>query len=169
MTRVSDALQRFRLSPNLGQNDNILRSVSSVFPPAALGEVESTWNVGAISDDVVSLWRASRTARLFEDTEYGQWGLVLLDPQVSLQRTKAERAARPYDFRDDDIVIGEFLGDQDLLVVAPSEFGSRRVLVALPLDSRDDWFGAAEDLGEFLDSYFAARGSKYWERAAASS
>jgi len=35
-------------------------------------------------------------------------------------------------------VIGEFLGDQELLVLAPSEIDRGHVLVALPLDDRTD-------------------------------
>ena len=66
--------------------------------------------------------------------------------------------------RPDDIVLGEFLGDQELLVLAPSETGRRRVLIALPLDSRADWLGAAPDVGEFLGRYFDSAGDKYWER-----
>jgi hypothetical protein len=61
-------------------------------------------------------------------------------------------------------VLGQFLGDQELLVLAPSETARRRVLIALPLDSRADWFGAAPSLGSFLAKYFDAVGDKYWER-----
>jgi hypothetical protein len=61
-------------------------------------------------------------------------------------------------------VLGEFLGDQELLVLAPSETGRRRILIALPLDSRADWLGAAQDLGEFLERYFDHASAKYWER-----
>jgi hypothetical protein len=116
-----------------------------------------------VPDEVTDLWSATRAARLFEDADYGQWGLILLDPQASRQRTEAERAERPQDMRDDDIVVGEFLGDQELLVFAPSEGGLRRVLIALPLDARTEWFGVASDLAQFLVSYFDARGDKYWE------
>jgi hypothetical protein len=71
---------------------------------------------------------------------------------------------RPLDFRSDDVVVGEFLGDQELLVLSPSEAGLRRVLIALPLDARSEWFGAATSLVDFLDKYFGAGGSKYWEQ-----
>jgi hypothetical protein len=77
---------------------------------------------------------------------------------------KQEHAARPADLRPDDVVLGEFLGDQELLVLGPSEAGQRRILVVLPLDGRDDWLGAAQDLGGFLDRYIDHAGDKYWER-----
>jgi hypothetical protein len=76
-------------------------------------------------------------------------GLALLAPSARAARTAQERAARPAEPRPDDIVLGEFLGDQELLILAPSEAGPRRILIALPLDRRADWFSAAQDLGEF--------------------
>jgi hypothetical protein len=63
-------------------------------------------------------------------------------------------------------VIGEFLGDLDLLVLAPGERGDRRVLVALPLDPRADWYGVGASLGDFLVAYADADGDKWWERSA---
>jgi len=32
------------------------------------------------------------------------------------------------------------------------------------LDSRTEWFGAAQSIGLFLDQYFDHVGDKYWER-----
>ncbi len=60
-------------------------------------------------------------------------------------------------------MLGEFLGEQELLIVAPSETGRRRILIALPLDSRAGWLGVAQDLGEFLERYVVHAGGKYWE------
>lgn len=110
--------------------------------------------------DVLETWSVARGARLFEDVDFGQWGLKILSPADSAARTTAERVARPDEYKQDDIVLGEFLGDQDLLVV---EGSSGAVLVAMPLDSRRDWWPAASGVGEFLERYVAAEGSKYWE------
>lgn len=163
MSKSYDALERFRLAPDARPADSPFRLVSSISGPAAPGEVATAWRGRIVPGEVIDLWSATRAARLFEDEDYGQWGLLLLEPQASRQRTEAERSERPQDFRDDDIVIGEFLGDQELLVLAPSEVGLRRVLIALPLDARAEWFGVASDLALFLLSYFDARGEKYWE------
>jgi len=113
--------------------------------------------------ELIDLWSICRQARLFEDVDYGQWGLVLLDPMASAARSARERATRPLEFKDDDVVIGEFLGDQELLVLAPSEDGRRQVIVALPLDPRADWLPAGTNLGEFFDTYFVVGGRKFWE------
>lgn len=162
---AAEALDRFRAqpSPTEGSATNPFKLMSTLDAPAAAAEVEEAWPSG-VPAEVADLWSASREGRLWEDVEYGQWGLSFLSPSASAQRTGLERSARPSDVRPDDVVIGEFLGDQELLVFAPSESGLRRVLVALPLDERSDWFGAAGDLGEFLDLYFESAGDKFWER-----
>lgn len=163
MLTVSDALERFQRTPSISRVGHPFRLVSSISPPASLDEIERSWPTRKVPEEVSGLWRASRAARLFEDLDYGQWGLALLDPQASKERTEAERTSRPQEFRPDDVIIGEFLGDQELLVFAPSEVSVRRVLIALPLDPRSEWFGAAADLVQFLDGYFRAGGNKYWE------
>lgn len=86
MSRVSDSLERFR-----GRSGSQFRLVSSVSPSAATGQVEAVWQARQLPDDVAGLWSASRSARLFEDADYGQWGLVLLDPQASRQRRGTRR------------------------------------------------------------------------------
>jgi hypothetical protein len=103
---------------------------------------------------------------LFEDVDYGQWGLVLLSPTASARRTAEQRARRPDAYRSDDVVIGEFLGDLELLVMAPSEAGNRRILVALSLDDRHDWYPAGSSLAQFLEKYLRSHGDKYWESPA---
>lgn len=166
MSAVRQTLERFRQepSPQRSRTNNPFRLVSTLFGPASPGEVEAAWRGLVLPDDVVDLWATCRGARLFEDIDYGQWGLVILDPATSAARTAQERASRPSDVMHDDIVLGEFLGDQELVIVAPSEAGDRRVMIALPLDSRSDWTGVAHSLGNFLQAYFVAAGDKYWEQ-----
>jgi hypothetical protein len=136
------------------------RLACSLSPPAAAGEVEGAWGSRDVPDDARLLWATSRESRLFEDVEYGQWGLVLLSPAASAARTAVFRSGRPRDAEPGDVVIGEFRGDLDVLVLAP---GSGRVLVALPLDRRSDWYDVAGSLAGFLDRYRAGMGEKYWE------
>lgn len=163
---LPEVLERYRQqpSPPPGSSENPFTLRSIVEGPAATSEVEEAWRDHVLPSEAISLWAACRTARLFEDQDYGQWGLILLDPAASAARTAREREERPSEFHSDDIVVGEFLGDQELLVLAPSETGQRRMLVALPLDSRTEWFGAAQSIGLFLDQYFDHVGDKYWER-----
>jgi hypothetical protein len=132
----------------------------SVEPGPALGDAGV-----AMPTSLAEFWNATAGARLFEDKRYGQWGLVLLSPQDARARTRAFADERRRDALFGDLVAGEFLGDQDLLFIrcdpASEDFG--RVQVAMPLDSRDDWYDAAPDLGTFLEQYERAQGAKYWE------
>ncbi|MGQ0847179.1 MAG: hypothetical protein ACT4QF_23920 [Sporichthyaceae bacterium] len=130
-------------------------------------EIESAAWRGTDHAELRALWSASREAWLFEDVEYGQWGLHVLNPAASASRTAVERAGRPGELRADDVVVGEFLGDSELLVYAPSEAGERRWLIALPLDVRTDWYAAGASVTEVLVRLLRADGEKYWERASA--
>ncbi len=168
MSSVSSALQRFRdqPAPPEGVSGNPFKLSSTLHEPATASEVEEAWPSRRLPAQLVEAWSSTREANLFEDVDYGQWGLVLLSPTASAERTSKELQARPATYRTDDLVIGEFLGDQELLVLAGSEGGGGQVLVALPLDDRADWYVVAEDLAEFLASYFRHAGEKFWESPA---
>lgn len=165
MSRLSETLSEIRAwdEPQNVPSDNPFKLSCSLSGPAEMSEIRTAWDEEELPSEVIGLWQVSREARLYEDVEYGQWGLVLLSPERSANRTRLERDTRPEDFRADDVVVGEFLGDQDLLVLAPSEQGDRRVLVALPLDGRNLWYSAGRCMEDFLTRYVEAGGDKYWE------
>ena len=166
---VAEALYALRAysEPRDGLGDNPFKLACSFDEPATGPEIASAWPGVDVPHELVRAWLTSRQSRLFEDVDYGQWGLVLLSPAAAAQRTARERAHRSGAYRSEDMVIAEFLGDQDLVVVAPSESDPRRrVLIALPMDDRPDWCGAASSVAEFLDRYLRAFGDKYWEQPA---
>jgi hypothetical protein len=109
-------------------------------------------------------WTEVATARLFEDQEYGQWGLEILDPTRSLEVTARYGEERQRDSSHGDLVVGQFLGDSDLLIVrcdpVADDFGA--VLVALPLDPRVDWDVAGSSFAVFLEKYVTSGGEKFW-------
>ncbi len=125
--------------------------------------VISQW-VSACPSDLADFWTIASTARLFEDISYGQWGLEILDPQAAATATKKYQSRRHEDFLAGDLVIGKFLGDSDLLIIrcdpACSDFGS--ILVALPIDRRNEWYKVADSLSSFLDIFIKASGDKVW-------
>ena len=86
-------------------------------------------------------------------------------PEASAARTARELADRPRDIKRDDIVVGEFLGDLQLLALEPNPSGGVRALIALPLDGREDWPIAGESLSEFLVTYFGNNGKMFWDPA----
>lgn len=165
MSGVAAAIDAFRdhLPPPEGSTDNPFKLSSTVDEPATAAEIAQAWPGHRLPEQLLEAWSTARQARLFADTEYGQWGLVLLSPAASAERTETELRARSGEYHSGDVVIGEFLGDQELVVLADANGGAGRVLIARPLDDRADWDVAAVDLGEFLQSYFARAGDKYWE------
>ncbi|MGH2681836.1 MAG: hypothetical protein ACRDIX_01225 [Actinomycetota bacterium] len=138
---------------------NSLRLACRLAKPADADEIAEAWSDQELPPGAEDLWLTCRDADLFVDVDYGQWGLKLLSPTASAARSARERDARRADFREGDVIIGEFLGDQDLVVIDDSG----RVLVALPLDGRADWPRPAVSLAEFLSDYVSANGAKYWE------
>lgn len=158
LSEVFAALTSWEQPPG---GDNPFKLSCRVDPGASADEIASA----SESEDLRELWSTSRESWLFEDAEYGQWGLHLLRPAESAARTSAERAQRSDDLRPDDVVLGEFLGDAELLVYAPSEVGGRRYLIALPLDPREDWYAAGASAVEVLERLRDANGDKYWERS----
>lgn len=113
-----------------------------------------------VPESIAELWSQVEEARLFEDKQYGQWGLVLL----SFERAKA-RTAEYYDERqrdaiDGDLIVGEFLGVSDLLLVRSdrraADFG--QIIVVDPLDRRADWCAVGSSLASFLERFERAEG-----------
>jgi hypothetical protein len=149
---VGEALNTFGayIEPRDGLGDNPFKLACSFDEPASAAEIAAAWPGGEVPEELVQAWSTSRQSRLFEDVDYGQWGLVLLSPEGAAQRTDQERAQRAGAYRADDVVIGEFFADQELVVLAPSE-ADHRVLIALPMDDRPDRPVAAGSLAEFLD------------------
>ncbi len=158
---IPDVLTSFDAFAELrdGVGSNPFKLVCTRTAPASLEEIEACWSDG-LSVELRQLWLTSRTARLFEDIEYGQWGLALLSPEEAAARTLEFRTARSHDAMPADIVCGEFLGDSDLLILSGDGDG---ILVALPLDPRSDWYHPAPTLWSFLAKYREALGEKYWE------
>ncbi|MBN9388290.1 MAG: SMI1/KNR4 family protein [Chloroflexi bacterium] len=115
--------------------------------------------------DLTRLWNRTAGLVLFQDITYGQWGLVLWTPDQVLIRHKEKLALHSEEFRPGDLIIGEFLGDTDLLVIRAdpnaTDFGS--ILIALPIDKRPDWYNPARSLNDFLEKFLESKGEKFWE------
>jgi len=121
---------------------------------------------GTRTSEAIELWSVCNKARLFLDIDYGQWGLDLLGPGESAKKTrKILPLFPPTSFHLGDVIVGEFMGDTDLLLVAPSEAAHRRILVADTIAPRGEWAGVGENFAAFFESYFEARGEKFWDRS----
>lgn len=91
--------------------------------------------------------------------------MILWSPNQVVIEQEKRITQREQDFRPGDLIIGEFLGDADLLVLRcdanSPDFGN--VIIALPLDSREEWDIAGLTLESFLNQLIAANGDKFWE------
>lgn len=149
-----------------GSKDNPLTLVCNILPFQA-------WNPKLFEEKLsISLptslkyiWGKTSGLRLFEDITYGQWGLILWSPEYAMDQQEQQIRTRPDDFYRGDLIIGEFLGDSDLIVLRSDstepDFG--KVMIALPLDKREEWYVASETLEDFLTTFIECGGKKFWE------
>jgi hypothetical protein len=104
--------------------------------------------------DLKELWIKSNGLRIFEDKTYRQSGLVIWSLEEALKNQDKIKKDR-HDFRTGDLIIGEFLGDSDLLVIRCdsdcSDFG--QIVIALPIDHRSDWYLLPYQLSDFLQEF----------------
>jgi hypothetical protein len=118
----------------------------------------------SLPNDLQELWQKCNGLRLFEDKTYGQSGLIIWSPQKVAEQQKVLRRNSD-EFQDGDLVIGEFLGDSDLLVVRceqnSNDFG--KIIIALAIDHQADWYYLPYLLPEFLQKLVNSQGEKFWE------
>ncbi len=97
-------------------------------------------------------YTVSNGADLFKDQEYGQWGLKLYSIEEVIFASKIYKSNRNNDALQSDLIIGEFYGDSDLLLVRcdpnSDDYGS--IFVVLPIDQRQDWYIVANTFQEFI-------------------
>jgi len=131
--------------------------------PKSLKDIETRLDI-SLPEDLQELWQKCNGLRLFEDKTYGQSGLILWSPQKVLEQQQVLRQ-NSNEFQDEDLIIGEFLGDSDLLVVRcdqdSEDFG--QVIISLPIDHRSDWYYLSYLLPEFLQKFISSQGEKFWE------
>ncbi|HVS06843.1 MAG TPA: SMI1/KNR4 family protein [Candidatus Dormibacteraeota bacterium] len=137
--------------------------------PWSADKVEAACSA-SLPSDLKAFWDRVDSARLFEDVEYGQWGLVFWSAEEVAERSPKIARERSRDYRPGDIFIGEFLGDSDLLLIrgdrsAPDD---GQVMIALPIDRRAEWDTVGSSFTDFLDQYVRASGDKFWESERAS-
>jgi hypothetical protein len=120
--------------------------------------------VEKVPSSLLEFWSISNGARLFEDVTFGQWGLELLSIQDSVAASTEFERERTTEARPGDLVVGKFFGDSDVLLArcAPEVEDYGMILIALPMDSRRDWYVAAAGFEEFLKHYIQVEGSKFW-------
>jgi hypothetical protein len=165
VTTLAEALEPFRswTEPRLVNGEDGALACWVDTKPAADFEIDVVIAAGLAIPEALELWSQCRTASLCEETETQSWGLHLLSPPEARELTAQELANRPEDYHTDELIIGEFYGDLEYLVLAPSEQAGRQVVISLPMEHRAAWRRVAGSLTEFLIRYYEAEGAKWWE------
>lgn len=118
-----------------------------------------------IPDEIASLWDACGELRLYEDTTYGQWGLIIPSPMRILSLNLAYRQERAEDALPGDFVFAEFRGDLDLPILradqSADDYGA--VIVARDIGPRDEWDTAGRSVEDFLSRFMDAHGAMFWQ------
>lgn len=145
-----------------GQLGEFLLSCS--FFPASPSEVVFSPQI-TIPDDLQKFWMSFERAELFRDITYGQWGSDILSHKDAIFCTKEQIKYRPCDFATTDLIIGQFRGDSDVLMVNcnPHANNYGQITVVTPLDKRHDWVVVANNFTNFLKLYAQYNGDKFWE------
>ena len=121
-----------------------------------------------IPDELVWFWQVSSSLRIFIDLgEDGQVGLVTYPPDPTLvERNHYFKSLYREGFRPGDLILGEFFYESDLLVIRCNLVGEDygHVLIALPIDSRENWPLAGSSLASFLRRYLDEGGREFWPR-----
>lgn len=113
--------------------------------------------------DLIEWWTKVEKATLFEDIDYGQWGLELLDEKESIEIAVQAKLQNSFDYLGADLIIGKFLGDLDLVIISLDNKNFGQIIISTPIDHREDWYFLEIDFLNFLTEYLKKEGEKFWE------
>ena len=108
----------------------------------------------------------SNGAFLFWDEKYGQAGLNFYNLEEFENKVNFWLSSyRLNSLIKGDLIIGEFFGDSDFMVLRCDEeaddYGA--IVVSHPYDERKNWFYVKDGFTKFLADFVRAEGDKYWE------
>lgn len=109
--------------------------------------------------DLASFYNEANGGTLFKDQEYEQWGMTIYSYDELRERNKYVRTWKE-NLLASDLVIAEFLGDLDLLILSEN---NGEVIIAAPLYERKNWFFLKCGFLNFLEKYIQSKGEKFWE------
>lgn len=118
-----------------------------------------------LSEEMKCFWNHTNKVKIFCEIPYGQWGTILFGAEESLRKTKEWKEIYPEEFVLGDLVIGEFLGDAQFVVMRcnqeKEDWG--QVVIGFPIDVRAEWPNVAGSVAEFVEKTLASPDMKYWE------
>jgi hypothetical protein len=141
-----------------------LRMTCRVQPPFANGAPDEPPN---IPHDLRAVWRETGGAALFLDPDYGQWGMTIFMPEGAAKATAEYLRLRPRHAIKGDLIIAEFRGDSDLVLLRtdPDASDLGEIWIVDPIYPRKQWERAASSFTELIARFIAAEGEKYWDRS----
>ena len=110
-----------------------------------------------VAGELRGFWRRTSGGLLLADERFGICGLRLHDPAAAKQ-TAQYRASYGYPVLESDLVLGEFVGDTDMLIID----AQGKVVISAASYPRDNWY-IFDSLADVLRRYVEAEAEKYWE------
>jgi hypothetical protein len=135
------------------------------FPgPWIRGRLEQVLNV-TVPLDLVSLWDCAGRIELDVQCPIGHWGTVIWDPdQTAFENSHRERRIAKRPLQKGDLLIGECLGDGDVILVRADQkrddFGG---VVVLGEDPRTETDVVADSILQFVEYCLGSPAKKFWE------
>ena len=163
LIRRIKSLQDIVFAPAIRQRPSVLRSTVKTPSAWESSEIESTLGI-RLPEELRSFWNEAEELRLFEDIHDGHWGLILWGPAQTIARQDSTFVlARKDELQSGGIIIGEFLGDSDLVLIrcSPGESDFGVIRIVLRLYPRRD--GCIQSWGHEAACH---RVSKLWVRTA---
>lgn len=132
---MEDVVLTCRLGPGLADSD---------IPSQVVGQLRE-------------FWLRTSGGLLLVDERLGICGLTLHDP-VNAKQAAQDRASYGYEVFESDYVVGEFIGDTDMLIID----AEGQVVISTGSYPRADWY-TFDSLPDVLRQYVEAEAEKYWE------
>jgi hypothetical protein len=119
-----------------------------------------------IPSDLTALWQYASRLHIYEETNFGQWGLIIWNPSETLQNNQSNSILSTYELANGDLIIGEFKGDLEKIVIRCDENNNDRgaITIASSIDPRNEWLTVARSLTSFLNAFIENPDNKYWEQ-----
>ena len=160
-----DLVKRISETPDRWDIDSRFTYRAAAPGPWDRDKLEQTLSV-VLPDDLVSLWKCAGRVDLDVQCPIGHWGTVIWDPdQTTMENMQRGRRIASRPLQAGDLLIGECLGDGDVVLVRADpkadDFGG---VVVLGEDPRHETDTVASSVSQFIERCLASPATKFWEQ-----
>ncbi|NJL55551.1 SMI1/KNR4 family protein [bacterium] len=111
-----------------------------------------------------AIWNLTSRFRIYEEVNFGQWGLISCSPAEIVEFNLRIKGLVPRFWVHGDLIVSEFRGDSHLLVLradsAKEDYG--QVIISESIYPREDWTTVAASLDDFLEKFLKSTDKYYW-------